>query len=298
MPNPLDAERDYMECQILDTLFAAPSLRDNLLLSGGATITKSYHISYRISQDLDLIWTDFNDVPPDRSRRQLRRFKDRFKEFVFDQLRPGIHYAINQDLRFMITTDREWRALHSAKPQASFPTLHLLYKSMLNNSLNRICIEIMPRKYDPSAISFRKVVPYSLNAPTREIPMVIYAQTFWDKVFALHSIANGLSKHNNDFISRHYFDVAQMADMVNIGETYHLFQDTIAYQNIYTAKEFAPINNATEICLIPDAATLCGLATDYYAHNNLFIEPQPGWDKVVDKLQALKMRLSNFNITR
>lgn len=296
MSCPIEAERDYIECKILDALFADASLADKLVFSGGATLSKSYNMRHRISHDLDLVCTDFTEVPQERSRRQLQSFKNRFKEFVFDQLRAGINYAINQDLHFMITTDREWRALHSPEQGMSYPVLHVLYKSVLNNSVGHINIEIMPRKYNPSAVSFQAVVPYALNTPTREIPTVAYTQTFWDKVFALHCLATGISIRTNDFYSRHYFDVAQMADRVNIGDTFHMFQDTVSYQTRYTTKDIIPVSEPSKISVIPNDTILNNLEVDYYANKTQFVNRrQPKWDSIIQKLKKFNARLTNFN---
>ncbi len=298
MPNPLDAERDYIECQILDAIFADASLCDKLVFSGGATLAKSYNLCHRISRDLDLSCTGFTDLPTDRSRGQLKKFKNRFKEFVFDQLRADMHYAINQDRRLMIVTDRDWRVLHNPEQRFSYPALHVLYQSILNNSLNYICIEIIPRKYNASAITYHSASPYSLTMPTREIPTVAYEQTFWDKVFALHSVADGSASPDSEFYSRHYFDVAQLSDKINIGDTFHLFNDTITYQTTHTTKKIAPIISTADICLIPPASTLVKLGSDYNAQRNQFLQTPPEWDAIVKKLQALKTRLNNLDQPR
>ncbi len=298
MAKPLEAERDYIECQILDAIFADASLCGKLVFSGGATLVKSYNLCHRISRDLDLSCTDFTELPTDRSRGQLKRFKNQFKEFVFDQLRANIHYAINQDRRFMIATDREWRVLHNPEQNLSYTTLHVLYKSMLNNSFNYICIEIIPRKYNASAISYQTASPYSLTMPTRAIPTVAYEQTFWDKVFALHSVANGGLPPDRKFYSRHYFDVAQLSDKINIGDTFHLFNDTVTYQAKHTTKNITPIAGAADICLIPPASTLVTLNADYNARQDQFLQTPPQWRAIVEKLLALKTQLNNFGKTR
>jgi len=295
MSNPIEAERDYIECQILDTIFADTFLGNKLIFAGGATLAKSYKLCHRISRDLDLSCTEFTDLPSDRTRRQLHKFKNRFKEFVFDQLRTEINYAINQNRRFMITTDREWRVLHNPEQRVSYPVLHILYKSILNGSVNYICIEIIPRKYDASAISYQTTVPYSISVPTHKIPTVAYEQTFWDKVFALHSIANGTLPRDSAFFSRHYFDVAQISDKIKIDDTFHLFNNTVEYQKIYTTKDIAPISSAADICLIPDPATLGTLMAEYNSHQDQFLQTPPEWRYIVKKLFALKSRLNNFS---
>lgn len=291
----MDAERDYIECQILDTIFSDASLGDKLIFAGGATLTKSYNLCHRISRDLDLSCTEFTDIPIDRTRRQLQRFKDRFKEFVFDQLRTEINYVINQDKRFMIATDREWRVLHNPEQRVSYPALHVLYKSMLNQAFNYICIEIIPRKYSVSAISHQSATPYLIPGSTRAIPTVAYAQTFWDKIFALHSVANDTIPRDSTFFSRHYFDVAQMSDKINIDDTYHMFNDTVTYQMKYTTKNIVPVTNAADICILPRAPESTLLESDYVTHNGEFLATPPTWDGIIQKLLALKSRLNAYS---
>lgn len=298
MPNPLVAERDYMECRVLDALFADASLDKSMLFSGGATLSKSYNICPRISSDLDLVSTDFKDIPENRSINQLKKFHKRFKEFVFDKLRAEINYVVNQDKRFMIATDREWVALNNPEQQVSYPTLHLLYTSALNNSFEDICIEITPRLYDATTVCYQTVTPYSIRTPMREIPTVAYEQTFWDKVFALHSMATCGLPRNRFFLSRHYFDVAQMADRVNIDETYHLFQETVAYQSKYTTKSITPVSAASDIRLVPTPETLNVLSADYTKCKNQFLQTPPKWDEIVKKLNQFQSRLNNYETQR
>ena len=297
-PDPLAAERDYMECRVLDAMFANDALADKLVFSGGATLTKSYNICPRVSHDLDIVCTNFTDIPTDPSRNQLKKYNKNFTEFLFDQLRSEINYAINQDKRFMIATDREWRALHNPEQHMSYPTLHLLYTSALNNSFEHICLEIVPRKYDASAISAQAVIPYSTRTPMREIPTVAYEQTFWDKIFALHCMAQKGLPRNHFFISRHYFDVAQMADMVNLAATYHLFDDTIMHQRKYTTKVFDPISGPGEICLTPNDDVIQNLQSDYQKNGGQFLTTPPAWNMVMAKITDLKSRLNKLEIAR
>ena len=77
--NPLAAERDYIECNILNQIFQFPYFCNNFVFTGGGTISKIYHMGNRINQDIDLACFDFKEVAPTRSVGQLSKFKDRFK---------------------------------------------------------------------------------------------------------------------------------------------------------------------------------------------------------------------------
>jgi len=298
MPDPIEAERDYLECKILETMFADDSLGSQLIFAGGATLNKSYNLCPRTSIDLDLASIEFTDVPDDRSKRCLNKFKNNFKNFVFDVLRPRISYAINQNKRLMITTDREWRALNNPEQQMSYPTLHVLCPSVISGGVDHICIEIIPRKYRPDAVLYRAVTPYSLGRPMGHIPTVAYQQTFWDKVFALHSFANAGLPRGGFFQTRHYYDVAQIAPHVNLGQTYHLFNDTVAYQTKYTTKNIAPITSSADIHLLPGNEILAKLCIEYSKSTHRFLQTPPEWAQIIQNLMTLQAKLDNLKMTR
>lgn len=294
--NPKMAEKDYLECCILDELFQDDYIAKNFVFAGGGSITKAYNISQRIGQDIDLACSEFEDLPDIHTSRQLNVFKRKFKAFVFDVLRPKINYIINQDQKFMIVTDREWRVLDNQEQFMSSPTLHLLYRSAYGTKLEmgRLCIEVIPRKYDASAITFRSVVPYSTNQPMGMIPTVRYEQTFWDKVFALHSFSQRGLPGFQHFVSRHYYDVAQMADRVDLHRTLGMLLDISAYQTKYTNKGLKQLSNPSEVKLIPNDDILCKLENDYNTMAAECLQNADSWRQIIQTLQKLNNDLKTL----
>lgn len=295
MPNPIMAECDYMECEILNALFEDKSAFDTLVFSGGATLRKSYNICQRASHDIDLATNEFEELPMARSKCRLKKHVANFKEFVFDVLMPRINYATNQDKRFMLSNDREWRALHNPEQQTSYPTLHVLYQSALNRMFQHICIEIIPRKYDKDTINYSAVTPYSTREPMGVIPTVAYEQTFWDKMFALNSFATIGKPKNRFFLSRHYYDVATLMPFVNLRDTRHMLQNTVLYQQIYTTKNIPAIHSPADLSLRPAPAVLLELKQDYDAMREEFLGVPPQWVEIMTKLETLQARCRKIN---
>ncbi|MBR2012241.1 MAG: nucleotidyl transferase AbiEii/AbiGii toxin family protein [Alphaproteobacteria bacterium] len=293
--NPKMAEKDYLECAILEKLFQNEYINKNFVFAGGASVTKSYNISNRIGQDIDLACSDFTDIPDMHSKKKLNTFRKNFKNYVFDVLKPAINNIINQDSRFMIVTDRDWNALENKEHFLSSPTLHLLYRSHFGTDMGHLCIEIIPRKYPDSIISVRSVVPYSTLVPMGTVPTVAYQQTFWDKVYALHSNANARIPHFDDGFSRHYYDVATLAPFVDLSETYPLFHNIEAYQAKYTTKEITPVKSPSEIVLLPDDSTLYRLADDYHTASEAFNAPRETWADIVRMLQTINQNINNIH---
>lgn len=289
------AEKDQLECRILSELFSDSYINENFVFAGGGTISKSYRFSPRIGQDIDLACADFTEIPDDRSKKRLGNFRKQFKNFVFDVLRPKINYIINQDQRFLIVTDREWRSLINQEQWLSSPTLHVLYKSAHDAGTHDVCIEIIPRKYRPSAVSYQSVVPYSTGTPLASIPTVAYDQTFWDKIFALHSNSQTTRPHFDHFYSRHYYDVATLAPMVTLADTQYMLSDIAQYQARYTTRGINPAIKPQDIRLLPGDSTLYKLENDYQKMTaETFSGAAESWDAIVQKLQALNQDLKTL----
>ena len=141
--NPKMAEKDYLECVLLDRLFQDEYFAKNFVFAGGASVTKVYSISNRIGQDIDLACSEFEDIPDNRSKKKLNAFRRNFKDFVFEVIKPAVNYVLNQESQFMILTDRDWQALENKEHFMSSPTLHLLYKSEYGSQMTRIQFTIV-----------------------------------------------------------------------------------------------------------------------------------------------------------
>ncbi len=289
--NPRLALQDYLECRILWKIFQDDYFRRNFVFSGGATLTKSYQISNRIGKDLDLSLMNFTDLAPGRTKRQLSNFKKSFKGFIFSNIYSKLDSIINHNNMFEIITDRDWPSPENTGRHASSPALHLLYRSEYGDG--HLCLEISARKYRPAQISYRGIVPYSLSESFAPIPTVAYQQTFWDKVFALHSNALSKTPHTDNSYSRHYHDVAILADHTDLDNTHHMLSDTISYQKIHTTK-IIPLQHARDVILIPDDKTLYQLSDDYYAMSGTFTQPQVSWNTIVERLQTLTQDLKQL----
>lgn len=286
--NPRLAEQDYLECSVLDALFSDDYIYENFIFTGGATLSKCFSIGGRIGRDIDLGLINFTDVPDGRSQKQLGTFKKRFKYFTFGELRNRIANIINTDNRFEIITDHDWPSPENTGRIASSPALHMLYRSTFGTG--HLCIEVMPRHYRPTLITNRALLPYSLEKPFGNIPTISYEQTFWDKIFALHSNATNPKPHCDNSYSRHYYDVASLAPFIDLDKTHDLLSDTVNYQIRHTTKKI-DLTAARNAIIIPDDKTLYKLSDDYYAMSGTFTTAQRSWDTIVQILQNLNQDL-------
>lgn len=294
--DPESAEKDYLECMILEKLFDNTYINDNMIFAGGASLSKSYKLSNRIAQDIDLVCTDFVDIPDIHSNKQLEKFKKNFNAKVFNDLKVRINEAINKNQQFLIMTDCDWRGFANTELFMTSPTLHLMYKSAFSTNLGHLCIEIIPRIYPKESIKYRSVIPYSINKPMGHIPTIRYENTFWDKVYALHSNTITQKPRSDTFFSRHYYDVANLSELncVDLHKTKNMFFDIEKQQAKYTKKNLPALKTFSDISLLPDESVLKKLEEDYKQMSSRFVNAQPTWNNIVKTILKLNTQLKTL----
>lgn len=294
--NPAMAEKDYLECKVLDILFRDTFFSENFVFAGGGSITKAYSFSPRIGQDVDLAYMSFADISALRSKKQLNTFRKKFKEFVFTELTPRINELLKEHGDFIIITDREQRVLHNQEQWLSSPTIHILYRSKINPNLEDIRIEIIPRKYPTEKITHRTLIPYSIpKMHIGNVPTVVYEQTFWDKIFALHSNAVSAKPHKDSFYSRHYYDVATLSGRIQLTDSAPMFSDIVAYQAKYTTKNIGINLAPRDVILLPEDKVLYALESDYEKlSKQTFCGNVTSWNTIIKKLESLTSDLKRI----
>jgi len=292
--NPIMAEKDYLECLILDRVFNDSFFSKNFVFAGGGTITKVYKIGNRIGQDIDLAYTAFEDLPEKHGTRALNKFKKNFNDFVFNDLKDKACNVMKDIGKFTVVTDSQIRASQPVKQGRAQPTLHILYSSNVTPSAQKcIDLEFIPRHYKPETVDLRSVVPYSLGTPTsKEIPTVNYAQTFWDKIYALHIIHQiGLMRPG---LAHHYYDVANLAPCINLEKTQYMFKEIEKYQQTYTTRHIISPERTSDIDLIPQTSDLQLLEKDYANMQNRFIGRSETWPNIMTSLIALNKNIKTL----
>lgn len=289
---PEMAEKDFLECLILEKLFNDAYFSENFVFAGGATLSKTYQLSNRICQDLDLVCSCFDDIPDNHSRKQLDKFKRRFKHTVFTDICAKINDVINRDNQFKIMTDADWGALKNKETFISSPTLHILYASNFCKNVGHLSLEIIPRKYNTAnIIEHRTVIPYAISQEFGDIPTVRYEQTFWDKVYALHSNTISPRPHFTQFYSRHYHDVAKLAHYVDLHGTLSMLDDIESFQSKYTLKRIPKLHTFNELQLAPCFSDLEKLQNDYIQMSDKFLGTPTNWQDIIQTLRELKAYL-------
>lgn len=292
---PFQAERDYIECRIMNEMFQTPYFCDNFIFTGGGTFSKAYRIGNRINRDIDFACLDFKELSENSSINQIGKFNGKFKKYVFTDLKDRIEAIIKDFGKFNIITDRQWRAEHVTTQKNSAPTLHVEYQSMLDpNTKNCVNLEFIPRHYAAHKIEYHTVAPYMIedNSFTTQIPTITYSQTFWDKVYALYVInQQGICREG---LSRHFYDVAHVEPFVKLAETQSMFMDTAKYQQIYTTRNLQKPESVSEINIVPKQADAELLGKDYDESLSQYQQPIVQWPFVMVAIENLNQKLKGM----
>ena len=219
LPNAI-IEKDFWVCYILDYLFHRSEWQDRIAFKGGTSLSKSFGLIERFSEDIDLIldWRvlgyGINEPWQERSNTKQDIFNEeaneRTEKFLREQFLPSIKRNLQHELKGVDCY------FDSLDPQ----TVIFAYKNDFNDEyvLPVIRLEIGAlAAWTPAAL--KEITPYAAQEypklflqPSTEVLTVLPERTFWEKATILHREAN---RPENSKVpprySRHYYDLYRMA---------------------------------------------------------------------------------------
>ncbi|MBD5400650.1 nucleotidyl transferase AbiEii/AbiGii toxin family protein [bacterium] len=284
--NPHQAENNVVECDILATLFKDVQFSECCALAGGSTLTMSYNILQRSNNDIDLAITNFRTIDSftGRFEKQVNKFRSAFRKYLFGPIYEQVTDILSGYGDITVLTDPKY-IQNKQTPQAA---LHILYPSMISSTSGHICLEFSPRKYSPDTIVQQPiVVPYT-NTKTIPIPTVRLEQTFWDKIYALHTYSTVQNLYIRPTISRHYYDVACIAKHINLPDTKHMLQNTADYLARHSMRNILRPNDLSDLQLVPSGDLYIAIQQDYNTISSKGILPCGQWDQIMNTLTELE----------
>lgn len=215
---PFAVEKDWWVVRTLEIIFKTSATK-HLVFKGGTSLSKSWDLIHRFSEDIDLAidrnFLGFEGVLSKNKRTQLRKAANKYtsEHFYIELQEKFIEHGF-KDLRFNLV---------EAKDSDQDPRIIEIYYPNVIQSLGyvqpRIQVEIGCRSLiEP--YSLRPVISFvdDLYANTDfsvlpvEIPSVNPERTFLEKLFLLHEeFHKPLEKIRVDRLSRHLYDVYQLS---------------------------------------------------------------------------------------
>lgn len=305
-------EKDFWVCFMLEVLFKHSPYKDYFAFKGGTSLSKSFQLIERFSEDIDLImdWRKLDYALEEPLENRSNTAQDRFKKeintrcelFLKDEFIP----TMQQVLKGLCPNEQFTLSIDATDPQ----TVLVGYPKNYEDTaiVKEIRLEIGPlAAWTP--VSNYSLHAYVYDAPdlpfdTKSItvPTVELARTFWEKATILHAEAHRPStKPLPARYSRHYYDVYMMQRnpdvMADIVENKVLLQKVIDFKQRFYRLSWAQYEKALggELVLMStDPSTIASLKDDYESMKNMLFGSYPTFDEILESLTDLQVKLNKL----
>ena len=300
-------EKDFWVCFMLDYLFHRCKWKDNIAFKGGTSLSKSYGLIERFSEDIDLIldwrvigfsinepWEERSNTKQDVFNKEANR---RTEEFLKKTFMPQMIFDLQEELNTSINC-----YIEETDPQ----TVVFAYDRSFNDSaiLPVIRLEIgalaawTPAENLPITPYVAQQYPQLFQDPSTDVLTVLPKRTFWEKVTILHREANRPEdKVFPSRYSRHYYDLYCMMNS-SVKETafadIDLLTKVVEFKEKFYRCPWARYEDAKvgTMKLMPPERNLQALREDYNHMQNMIFGDKPDFDVVLREIERLENEIN------
>lgn len=302
-------EKDFWVCFMLDYLFHRSEWKDNIAFKGGTSLSKSYGLIERFSEDIDLIldwrvigftlnepWKDRSNTKQDIFNREANR---RTEEFLKETFMPSVIADLQAELDTTVDC-----YIEGSDPQ----TVVFAYNRSFEDAsiLPVIRLEIgalaawTPTEGKPITPYAAIQYPKLFTEPTTNILTVLPKRTFWEKVTILHREAyRPKDKSFPARYSRHYYD---LYCMMNSSVKDYAFADIELLDKVVQFKEkfyrcsWAKYEEAKvgTMKLMPPERNLQVLKEDYDHMQNMIFGDKPDFEVILKGIEQLEKEINEI----
>jgi len=306
--HPSIVEKDFWVCFMLNHLFHDCMYKDAFVFKGGTSLSKSYHVIERFSEDIDLIldWRKLtNDTDPwdERSKTKQDQYNKEINSQAAVFYREELVPALNKELALKLG-EGAWVEVDDNDPMV----VNFRYPRdfSMEYLVPVVRLEIGPlAEWMPSHVAIVEPFaateyPNAFEQRTTDILTIDIERTFWEKLTILHKMAYfPQGKVLPRRYARHLYDVYCMANSWVKDSAFArkelLQKDVVFKQKFYYAKS-AHYETATlkEIKLIPADYIMDEVREDYAAMKNMIYGAYPDFDSILTYLDELEDEIHNL----
>lgn len=304
-------EKDLMVCAVLDTLFGdVPDAQTRLVFKGGTSLSKAHGLISRFSEDIDLVVVraglgftgdkDPMDTSSEVSNKQRQRLiadlKAECAGYIAGELLPRLEAAFGP-LGARIEIDPD--------PGQEGQTVLVHYPTVMDatNAYNPPTVKVEGGARSATLPAHPHTIsPYVADTigdaglSTPDVVTIDAERTFLDKLLILHGRHchfrdRGTAYKNANRESRHYYDVAMMADTVGPGALAQpeLLQDVIHHSRLAFSSGWMKFDEAErgELNLLPPEGMRKAIATDYAAMRGMIFGDPPEFEQIMRTIERI-----------
>ncbi len=298
---PAVIEKDFWVTWVLDRLFLNPELARLLMFKGGTSLSKAYRLIERFSEDIDLIldWRVVSGEDPlaVRSKSSQERLNEAINEraqaFIGAELLSGVAMTLEEMCRCEID---------STDPHV----INVRYPAAFSDEYLRpeVRLEIgplaswLPHEERPIRSYAAEVFPQVFERADCSVRVITAARTFWEKATILHHEAHRpVSVPQPARYSRHYYDVAKMAESpvkpAALADR-DLLANVVEFKERFYPRGWARYDLARpgSFRLVPEGHVLAAVRADYRSMVNMIFGAIPEFDDMMTTLTTLQAEIN------
>ncbi len=309
-------EKDFWVCWVLWKLFDDAKIKETLRFKGGTSLSKSYSLIERFSEDLDIVLAKElvlgSETLFKSSHTKQHKFLDelsvRSAQYIGTTLKDKITKILGNLVK--VYTDEKYAEINPQHKQEKIDNcnLHIVYPKAVNDAYLRpdILLEIgIISAWTPNEP--KEILPYIAKVyPNIEItPAVVSTvkakRTFWDKATILHrEYYRSNDTHTPARYSRHYYDLYQMGHSPVKDEAltdFDLLAEVVEFKDKLYNCPWAKYKETLtgSLHLLPNDNNRNLLAQDYKAMQGMIFGNIPNWNEILNFLQELEEEVNKKN---
>lgn len=301
-------EKDWWVVQTLAIIFKM-KIGEHLVFKGGTSLSKSWDLIDRFSEDVDLaINRSFFGFDDELSKKQRTNLRKASKDYITNNLFNDLQGAFES----RGLTGLKFEKQESDESDLDPVCLYVYYPEIIKSPgyiEPRVKIEIGSRSlYEPladrSIISILdKYYPKETFAQTSiDIPSVIPERTYLEKIFLLHEMFKcPADKRRVERYSRHLYDIFQISRTEYSDKAlndHDLYQTIVNHRYKFTRLGNVDYNlhQPQTINFIPPKAELRDWEKDYITmQEQMIYGDSPSFETIISTLLELKKKINSLD---
>lgn len=309
---PTVVEKDFWICWTLKQVFSEDTLKDSVLFKGGTSLSKTFGLIERFSEDIDLAvdyaplgFTGDRDPSHDmsRSRREklLKEMMAACRKYISGPLLAALRNKISSVLVDLTewhldVSERDPNAVVFRYPAATGESLKYIRPAVLLELGTHA--ELIPSGLYPIQSYAAEEFPNLFAEPSCEIKTITAERTFWEKATILHAEYYRPEERAMPIrYSRHYYDLAMMAESPTKKaalEDQDLLKRVVKHKKRFYPAAWAKYDLAVQgtFRLVPQEKRLKALSRDYDEMGVMIFADAPEFDWIIARLTDLEEEIN------
>lgn len=306
--NEAIVEKDFWVCWTMNYLFHHSKWKEHFAFKGGTSLSKSYKLIERFSEDIDLI-LDWRLLGYSLDEPWNERSKTKQDIFNKEANQKTASFLIDEFIPCLVSdfTDKLFEPFGLCLDEVDKQTVNFAYPQIFEDSsiLKIIRMEIgalaawTPTQSLMITSYAAEKYPHIFNEPSTNVLTVAAERTFWEKITILHKEAFRTNGIFPERYSRHYYDlhcIIASTTKTNALSNLELLEHVATFKT-----RFYPANSARydlakpgSIKLMPPKEYLTALENDYMHMQNMIYGHKPKFSEIMESIKILETEINQL----